>query len=329
MIIDFVIDKKKEGLGSKGISNYINPLQRFYKINGIKGIDWELVKSCRPENVKKTQDREYNAEEVIAIENQLDVRGKVVTGVMRGSGIRRGAEPLLTVGDLIPIQTEYGKAYKIIIDRGSRAVYTTACTPEVTKRIDVYFEYRMRFGEVCEQYGKVDHKHEYHDGNEEIERKFRANEPHLDFRASLIREDFDRNDSLAAKHPRRISKAQITGNVRNAVVAAGVRKVNKGKSHKRHRTKLTHGFRKLFKKRCRQAGVDLIILERLLGHTNGNPQDGVTKLMMTYDPEEWAEMQAEFEKAIPTLTITKDAITQAKLEEAEAKLKKVPKIEDL
>jgi len=51
--------------------------------------------------------------------------------------------------------------------------------------------------------------------------------------------------------------------------------------------------------------------------------------MMTYDPEDWTEMQAEFEKAIPNLTITKDAITQAKLEEAEAKLKNVPTIEDL
>jgi hypothetical protein len=52
-------------MSSKGINNYINPLQRFYRINGIKGIDWDLVKSCRPEDVKKTQDREYNAEEVL------------------------------------------------------------------------------------------------------------------------------------------------------------------------------------------------------------------------------------------------------------------------
>ena len=87
-------------------------------------------------------------------------------------------------------------------------------------------------------------------------------------------------------------------------LAAGVRKVNKGEPFKRHKVMLTHGFRKLFKKRCRQAKVDPIVLERLLGHKSGNPKDGITKLMMTYDPEDWVEMQAEFEKAIPNLTIT-------------------------
>jgi hypothetical protein len=54
-------------------------------------------------------------------------------------------------------------------------MYATACIPEVAARIDAYFEYRMRFGEVCKQCGKeveVDgggggrgHMHEYHDGN--------------------------------------------------------------------------------------------------------------------------------------------------------------------
>jgi hypothetical protein len=45
-----------------------------------------------PENIKKSQDREYRVDEVIAIEEKLDVKGKVVSGVMRGSGVRRGAE---------------------------------------------------------------------------------------------------------------------------------------------------------------------------------------------------------------------------------------------
>lgn len=126
-----------------------------------------------------------------------------------------------------------------------------------------------------------------------------------------------------------MSYQQINDIIREAAIAAGVRKVNKGKPYERHRIMITHGFRKLFKKRCRQAHVDPIIIERLMGHTSGNPKDGITKLMMTYDPEEWEEMQQEFEKAIPHLTITKDAITQAKLEEAEAKLKNVPTLEDL
>lgn len=112
-IIHLVIYKKKMGLGANGLDNYINPLQKFYWVNGIKRIDWELVRSYRPENVKRTQDREYYPEEVIAIEDKLDVRGKEISGVIRGSGVRRGVEPSINVGDLIPMQTKYGKIYKI------------------------------------------------------------------------------------------------------------------------------------------------------------------------------------------------------------------------
>lgn len=290
-----------------------------------------MVKSCRPDDVKKTQDREYYADEVIAIEEKLDVRGKVVTGVMRGSGIRRGAEPFISVGDLFPKETKYGKIYKIWVDRGSNAMYATACTPEVAKRIDDYFAYRMRFGELCKRFGKSDHKDEYYDSydGEVIEKWYKADEPHLDSDAPLIREDFNRENPFAARHPKRISKGQITHIVRDAAIAAGIREVNKGQPFIRHKVMLNHGFRKLFKKRCRQARVDLIVLERLLGHNSGNSRDGVTKLMMTYDPEDWTEMQAEFEKTIPHLTITEDAITQAKLEEVEAKLKNVQTIEQL
>ena len=333
-IIQFVIHKKKEeGLGAKGIDNYLNPLQKFYLVNGIKGIDWELVRRYKPEDVKKTQDREYHAEEVIAIEEKLDVRGKVVSGVMRGSGVRRGAEPSINVGDLIPIQTKYGKIYKIWVYKGTSEMYATACVPEIAARIDAYFDYRMRFGETCKQFRKVDHMHEYHDGyggdEEVIQKWFKSDEPHLDPDAPLIREDFNRTDSLAAKYPKRISYEQINDIIRSAAVAAGIRKVNKGEPFKRHKVMITHGFRKLFKKKCRQAKVDPIVLERLLGHKSGNPKDGITKLMMTYDPEDWAEMQAEFEKAIPNLTIAKDAIIQAELEKAKAQLRNAPAIEQI
>ena len=213
-------------------------------------------------------------------------------------------------------------------------MYTTACTPEIARRIDAYFEYRMRFGETCKLYGKgVDHMHEYYDGydgDNVIQKSFKADEPHLDPDAPLIREDFDKTDSLAAKHPKRISENQISSIIRKAAVAAGVREVNKNGDHtKRHKVMITHGNRKLFKRRCRQAKVDPIVLERLLGHKSGNPKDGVSKLMMTYDPEDWSEMQAEFEKAIPNLTKTKDAMIQAELEKAKAQLRNAPAIEQI
>jgi hypothetical protein len=98
-IIDFVRKKKNEGLGANGINNginnWINQLRKFNLISGIKGIEWELIGLCVPENIKKSQDREYRVDEVIAIEEKLDVKGKVVSRIMRGSGVRRGAEPYI------------------------------------------------------------------------------------------------------------------------------------------------------------------------------------------------------------------------------------------
>ena len=47
--------------------------------------------------MEKTQDREYYLEEVITIEDKLDVGGKVVSEVMRGSRVRRGAEQTISV----------------------------------------------------------------------------------------------------------------------------------------------------------------------------------------------------------------------------------------
>jgi hypothetical protein len=118
---------------------------------------------------------------------------------MRCSGVRRGAVQLISIGDLFPVQTKYGKIYKIIVDRGSSAAYTTACNPEVAKRIDDYFWYRIRFGEVCKQFG-IEHKHEYHDGYDTFEKRFKADERYLDPDAPLIREDFDRDDPFYASY---------------------------------------------------------------------------------------------------------------------------------
>jgi hypothetical protein len=81
---------------------------------------------------------------VIAIEEKLDVRGKVVSGVMRGPDVRRGAAPSISVGDLFPFQTKYGKIYKILVYRGVFCCIYNCLHSRSCKEIDDYFEYRMR-----------------------------------------------------------------------------------------------------------------------------------------------------------------------------------------
>lgn len=320
-ISHFVIIKKRQGLGAAGIDNYIDRLHKFLKANQVKGVDFDAIRAFLPEKVKKYKDREYFEEEVFAIEDHLDEKGKVVSGIIRGSGIRRGGEPTVNIGDIFPKQTKYGKIYKIWVYRGTKDEYPTACIPEVAKRIDDYLDMRLRFGEVCPQFG-TDHSHEYIDGigdnAEAITKFFKADERHLDPDAPLIRDDFDRR--VVATKPKRLSESRMSDIVRDAAIKAGIRVVNKGNKYKRHKVMVTHGLRKLFKKRCRQAKMDRIILERFMGHGKGNPKEGITKLMMTYDPEDWEEMEQEFIKAIPHLTLSKDARFEAQLAETSQKL---------
>lgn len=89
--------------------------------------------------------------------------------------------------------------------------------------------------------GRVDHKHEYFDGSdgEIVEVFYKADEPHLDPDAPLIKEDFDRNDPFSAKYPRRTSAHQISDILRIAAEAAGVREPNESAPFKRHRVMLT------------------------------------------------------------------------------------------
>ncbi|MFL6476793.1 MAG: hypothetical protein ACJ70Y_07430, partial [Nitrososphaera sp.] len=51
-IIQFVMDKKQQGLGAKAIDNYIVHLQKFYRVNGVKVglIDWDLIHNYYPDN---------------------------------------------------------------------------------------------------------------------------------------------------------------------------------------------------------------------------------------------------------------------------------------
>ena len=296
----YVIVNKRRKIRAASIGNYINAIQHFYKRH-VKGIDWEQVRSFCGEHVKAVSDREYYDDEVNKMLAKTNERGRVVIRTERQTGIRRGGIPPLEIEDLLPRETKYGKIYKVVVYKHTPSEYFTFGPPEWAAEVDSYFEFRMQCGELCPQI-EVAHVHHYVDGTE---RRFAAGERHLDFKAPVVREEFDRKDPDAVKRPRHISEETIDHIVREAAIAAGLRPRNKGKERRiRHRVMLTHGLRKAFKKSCRRAKVDPILLEYLMGHKSGNPKEGITKLMMTYDPEDEAEAYTEFEKAIESLSLS-------------------------
>jgi hypothetical protein len=64
---------------------------------------------------------------------------------MSSAGLRRGALPSLRIGDLEKID-KYS-LYKISVYKKELEAYFTFCTPECSKILDQYFDYRARLGE--------------------------------------------------------------------------------------------------------------------------------------------------------------------------------------
>ena len=119
---------------------------------------------------------------------KADQRGRIAILLMFSAGLRVGAITSLKIRDLEKI--EKYQLYKIKVYENGGGEYTTFCTPECTREIDSYLEYRYRHGE----------------------RPLKEDSP-------LIREQFNINDEIRAARPRRID----TGAFRKMIKMIGTR----------------------------------------------------------------------------------------------------------
>jgi hypothetical protein len=271
---DYIISKKGK-VRAQSIGSQLTGIRHFYWINEFEGIDWERVRAFLPEATKAVEDKPYTHAQIRAMINTAKPRIRIAIYSEAQGGPRIGAIPIIKKGDLT--KTEHG-FYRVVLYRGTPAVYVSYFGPETSKEIDEYFAYRERCGEV------------------------------LTGDSPLIREEFDPKDTFQVKHPRFISKRTLERQIGYVAVAAGIRQVEKGGGpHKRKENMLTHGLRKFFKQQCRRAGVDPIVIEHLVGHKNGHSKIGISKLMMTYDPAMEDELLNEYLKAVDLLTINDEA----------------------
>jgi integrase len=89
------------------------------------------------------KDRGYTHQEIQKILGFADQRLKTIFLILASTGMRIGGLQLLKVGDLQKIQD----LYKITVYSGDKEQYYTFCTPECTKEIDAYLDFRERRGE--------------------------------------------------------------------------------------------------------------------------------------------------------------------------------------
>ena len=228
-IIEFILYLREQGKSCSAIRNYLTPIKSFYKINDVVLNDRKILKFL-PEQLRVGNDRAYTHEEISRMLDIADERMRAVILLLSSSGIRIGAIPTLTLGNL--------QKNKIVVYPGTREEYLTFITPESKKAIDTYLDMRTRYGEI------------------------------LDDKSCVIREQFDIRDSFAIRNPKIMKSHSIAWRLVIIAERSGIRKRGHDKN-KRQNIMAAHGFRKFFTTQCIKSKINPEIREMLLGHKIG------------------------------------------------------------
>ena len=232
-IRDYIIHLKSDRkLSSNTINMYVAAVSHFYQMNDTI-LNWRKLSKFKGKKRLVVQDKPYTIEQILHLLEFADLRMKCIILLMSSAGLRRGAIPTLRYGDLERIEKH--SLYKISIYKNEKEGYTSYCSPECAKILDQYFDWRERQGEILNETSPV------------------------------IRKEFS---SLDAPKPQPLSTSSIAWLVSELLEKSGVR------PHSDNRLKRTavmqcHGFRKFFETAAKNAGMDTLILKRLMGQKTG------------------------------------------------------------
>lgn len=237
MIIDYVIflrDDKRLIAGT--IKVHLAAVLHFFQIN--KEDDFNLtIRSFRfhlPSDDSVNDDRPYTAEEIAQVLQVCDIRSKVVILLLCSSGMRIGALPGLQIGHLTPVKwhEEYD-LYKVQVYAGTRDKYYTFTTPETTKAVNDYLEFRRRCGEQLKDKPK----------------------------SPLIGEQFNRDNPFTINSPKFVTKKAIEYLIDKILRTADMRKIKE--------VHMSHGMRKFFVSQCEGSPMKSVHVSMLAGHDTG------------------------------------------------------------
>lgn len=276
-IIDYVASLKNDNISHNTIHVLLAPIYHFCEMSDIV-INKKKIRKYMGEKMRVVKDRAYNHGEISKLLNASDIRMKAIILLMASAGLRSGSIPSLKLKHLQKIRDGI---YRITVYENTNDEYFSFCTPECSKAIDDYLEYRTRNGE------------------------------NLTPESYLVRKQFDINDLEQVK--KSIKPIQI-GTLRTLInmttIKAGLRQINHiGAQNKKERKPiaLTHSFRKHFTGQLINSKVNPEIREMLLGHNIG--------LASAYYRPTEEEMLEEYMKAVPAITISNEERLKFKLEE--------------
>lgn len=289
-IIEFIISikqKQKEGKGYFSIHNHISPVLAFYKINDIV-LNVSKIKRYFPSKKRANRDRAYTHEEIHKLLDIADERIRAVILILASSGMRIGAIPSLRLRNLEKVKLGYRYGYdqyiyKFIVYENDEEEYFTFCTPECVAAIDLYLDFRKRYGEKLNQ------------------------------DSFLIREQFDIRDQFAIKKPisRPLQGASLSFKIRDIAIRAGLRIQEeldiKIPGSIRKEVPIAHGARKFFTTQLIESDLNTEKRWLLEGHNLKANDPAYAKITDK-------SLQQEYEKAIDNLTINEENRLRKKVE---------------
>lgn len=299
-IIDFIAKRvaKSPSITGNGIYNYTKPVRLLLNQNKRKDIDWERIGRVTPQYNNAAHDEAYDIEQVRLAFEFTKLRGKVVIGLMSGSGIRRGGFVGLCFKHLVtsPKLDKYG-IYKVRVYADTEFEYHTYTTPETRRLIEMYKEQRIRDGEPVTGDSPV------------------------------VRDAYDPGNPESVRNPVAASENMITHLILRILQGCGLR-VNIPTDPEngiyagsiRHEIKLDHGFRKFFETTCTDWGLPQPYLRLLQGHKSKGLATNYYRPKDDGYILEGNERLLGYVQMIPYLTINNTAVVAAENQKLKQKM---------
>jgi len=245
---------KDSGKASATMRTALACVVLFYSCNRVK-LDNKFISRRIPKKPGRLH-RSPTKEEVAAIVEAANLRGKALLGLLASTGVRLGAIPPLKMRhrrNVKPEELEHHdcsckdrsqplrfNGYLLNVYEGEEEQYFTFISQEAGKWLDTYFRMRENAGE-----------------------DLKPNSP-------LIREEFDIAKPDVVEKPFSCKEIGLQSFMTRLQITAGVKAiVKKGEQHQgsiRKEWKNVHGFRAFFSTAATNAGVNFSFKELMLGH---------------------------------------------------------------
>jgi len=266
-IIDYIVHLKNKGNSFSSINVSLAAILHFYLMNDITLNRKKISRFLGKQSMKIDQKKAYTREQIAKMLSVADERTKTLILLLVSTGVRIGAIPSMKLKHFALIRS----GYQISVYGGE---YITFCTLEAARALKEYMQYRGRSGE-----------------------KITPESP-------IIREQFDRDDSLKVRNPRPIPLLTIRTLLYDTMIKAGITQrqhLTEGQTTGKSRKEIpmAHGFRRFFNTALMNADVHPSFKKLLMGHS-------VQLDEVYYDKgseKSRAKLLEEYSKAIHALTI--------------------------